>query len=150
MCYNPVTVITKLVRGHGVYDKRNNKTYLIRNKTRKNISTHFIWLKELFIYVFVIYLTELSVPQTIDSSGWIIVNDELQRMWKETVVASFKVQFRHFPGGTDENHEKSQSAVCSVSRPRFEFCASGIQDRNFAVWVNLPGNSYSLKCSNTN
>jgi hypothetical protein len=35
--------------------------------------------------------------------------NELGGMWKEVVMAEFKVLFRHFPGGTDENHEKPQS-----------------------------------------
>jgi hypothetical protein len=33
------------------------------------------------------------------------MNCELERIWKEAVVASFKVQSRHLPGGTEENHE---------------------------------------------
>jgi hypothetical protein len=37
------------------------------------------------------------------------VNDELERMWKEAVVALFKVLSRHLPGGSEENHEKPQS-----------------------------------------
>jgi hypothetical protein len=60
----------------------------------------------------------------------------------EAVVASFKVKFRHFPGGT---HENSQSGGRSVSRPRFEFCTSLTEDRNFTAWVNLPGNFYCLR-----
>jgi hypothetical protein len=34
------------------------------------------------------------------------VNDELKRMWKEAFIAEFKVLTWHFPGGTEENHEK--------------------------------------------
>jgi hypothetical protein len=37
------------------------------------------------------------------------VNDELEGMWKEAVMASFKVLFCHLPGRTEENHEKPQS-----------------------------------------
>jgi hypothetical protein len=33
------------------------------------------------------------------------VNDELERMWKEVVVAQFKVLSRLIPGRTDENYE---------------------------------------------
>jgi hypothetical protein len=38
-----------------------------------------------------------------------IVNNELERMRKEVVMAEFKVLSRHLPGGTEENHEKLQS-----------------------------------------
>jgi hypothetical protein len=31
--------------------------------------------------------------------GWKIVNDELERMWKEVVMDYFKVLFHNFPGG---------------------------------------------------
>jgi hypothetical protein len=33
------------------------------------------------------------------------MNDELERMWKEAVVAKFKILSRYFSGGTEENHE---------------------------------------------
>jgi hypothetical protein len=52
---------------------------------------------------------------TISISGYIVldesmpVSDELERMWKEAVMAYFKVLSRHFPGGTEENHEKPRS-----------------------------------------
>jgi hypothetical protein len=34
------------------------------------------------------------------SNGKMIVNDELERMWKEEIVKYFKVPFLHLPGGT--------------------------------------------------
>jgi hypothetical protein len=37
------------------------------------------------------------------------VNSELERIWKEAVVAYFKVLLRYSPGRTKENHEESQS-----------------------------------------
>jgi len=37
------------------------------------------------------------------------VNDELERMCKEAVVAKFEVLSRHLPGGTKGNHENPQS-----------------------------------------
>jgi hypothetical protein len=37
------------------------------------------------------------------------VSNELERMWKEAVVAYFKVLSLHFPGGNEENLEKPQS-----------------------------------------
>jgi hypothetical protein len=41
---------------------------------------------------------------------FIIVNDELERMWKEVAVAYFKVLSYHLLGGTEENvNQNSQS-----------------------------------------
>jgi hypothetical protein len=34
------------------------------------------------------------------------MNDELERMWNEGVVAHFKVLSQHLPEGTEENHKK--------------------------------------------
>jgi hypothetical protein len=34
------------------------------------------------------------------------VNYKLEWMWKEAVLAQFKVLLRHLPGGTEENHKK--------------------------------------------
>jgi hypothetical protein len=36
--------------------------------------------------------------------GW-QVNDELENMWKEAVVAYSNVLFKHLLGGIDKNHE---------------------------------------------
>jgi hypothetical protein len=47
------------------------------------------------------------------------MNDDIVRIWKEAVVAYFKVLSRHLPGGTDENHEELESGE-RVSWPRFE------------------------------
>jgi hypothetical protein len=38
-----------------------------------------------------------------------IVNNELERMWKEVVMSLFEVLYRYLLGGTEENHEKPQS-----------------------------------------
>jgi hypothetical protein len=37
------------------------------------------------------------------------MNNELETMWKEAVMAAFKVISWHLPRGTEENHEKPQS-----------------------------------------
>jgi hypothetical protein len=37
------------------------------------------------------------------------MNNESQKIWKEAVVDYFKVLSWHLPGGTEENHKKSQS-----------------------------------------
>jgi hypothetical protein len=42
--------------------------------------------------------------------GWSgLLNDELEGMWKETVVAWFEVQSRDLNQGPKENHERFQS-----------------------------------------
>jgi hypothetical protein len=33
------------------------------------------------------------------------MNNELERIWKEAVVASYKVLSQHLPGGTEKIHE---------------------------------------------
>jgi hypothetical protein len=35
------------------------------------------------------------------------MNNELERIWKEAVVAYFNVLSRHLPGEAEENYEKS-------------------------------------------
>jgi hypothetical protein len=37
------------------------------------------------------------------------MNNELGRIWKETVVAEFEVLSLHLPGVIEENHENLQS-----------------------------------------
>jgi hypothetical protein len=37
-----------------------------------------------------------------------IMNGDLERMWKEEVMAYFKVSSWHLPGGTEEYHKKPQ------------------------------------------
>jgi hypothetical protein len=34
--------------------------------------------------------------------------NELETMWKEVVVTCLKILPQHLPGGTKENHEKTQ------------------------------------------
>jgi hypothetical protein len=38
-------------------------------------------------------------------NGRMIVNYELERMWKEAVMACFKVLSQHMAGGTKKQHE---------------------------------------------
>jgi hypothetical protein len=38
-----------------------------------------------------------------------LMDNELEGMWKEAVVALLKVLFRHLPGGTEENYDKPQA-----------------------------------------
>jgi surfactin synthase thioesterase subunit len=44
------------------------------------------------------------------------VNDELERMWKEAVMAEFKVLSWNLPGRTEENHEKTSVRITSLVR----------------------------------
>jgi hypothetical protein len=37
------------------------------------------------------------------------MNNELEIMWKEAIVADFNVLSRHFAEGTEKNHENPQS-----------------------------------------
>jgi hypothetical protein len=53
------------------------------------------------------------------------MNDELERMWKKAAMSSFKVLSRHFPGKTEEIHEKPQSESL-VSRLIFEHGTSHV------------------------
>jgi hypothetical protein len=39
------------------------------------------------------------------------VNDELERMWKEAVVAEFNAASLHLADGTEENHKNSIRAA---------------------------------------
>jgi hypothetical protein len=41
----------------------------------------------------------------IASTDWMIVGNELERMWKEAVVVQFRALSRHFHEETEENHE---------------------------------------------
>jgi len=51
----------------------------------------------------VIYLLMLSVTKTVVLNDLFIVNIELESIWKEAVMAPFKVVFWHVPIGTEEN-----------------------------------------------
>jgi hypothetical protein len=44
------------------------------------------------------------------------VSNELERMWKEAVMASFKVLSRHFPGGTAETTKNLSQDSWSLGR----------------------------------
>jgi hypothetical protein len=45
----------------------------------------------------------------IESNDLIITNGKFEGIGKETVVAYFEALSEHFPEGTEENHERSQS-----------------------------------------
>ena len=58
----------------------------------------------LFVFLF---SDAYSSRNYVTSNGTGSVNDELGRIWKEAVVASFELQSPHMPFGTEENEEKS-------------------------------------------
>jgi hypothetical protein len=52
------------------------------------------------------YLTTLSVAETVRQRNiGLLMPNELERIWKEAVVAYIQLLPRHLPGGTGENHE---------------------------------------------
>jgi hypothetical protein len=55
------------------------------------------------LFTSVIYLLMLSVTQAVVLNDLFIVNNELERIWKEEDMAQFKVVFWHVPVGTEEN-----------------------------------------------
>jgi hypothetical protein len=61
----------------------------------------------LFIYLFVDYLTTL-LSDRLYSVGWKDDKwNKLESMWKEAVVAWFKILYRQLPGGTEKNTNTS-------------------------------------------
>jgi hypothetical protein len=68
-------------------------------------------------------------------------------MWKEAVVASFKVQFRHLPGGTDENHGKSQQNTRCLSRD--SICVPP-EYKTENLPLELPCSNIQMKINNFN
>jgi hypothetical protein len=56
-------------------------------------------------------------------------DDELKGTGRKRSWPNFKVVSRHFPGGAEGNHEKSQS-LWPVSGPRFEPGTSRIRSRS--------------------
>jgi hypothetical protein len=62
------------------------------------------------------------------------MNNELEMMWKEAVVAKF------YPRTFVERMKKTAKTTDRVvSRLRFEHNTFGIQLRSVTAWVNLPG-----------
>jgi hypothetical protein len=63
-----------------------------------------------------------------------ISNNELERIWKEAVVALFKVLSQALPGGTKENHRNLR--IVSVPA-EIQMDTSHIQVRSIAAWANF-------------
>jgi hypothetical protein len=72
-------------------------------KFSKRSQAHRSAIISRFIY-FIAYLTTLSVEAVKRPSAG-SANNELKTIWKEAAAAEFVTLFRHFPGGTEKNHE---------------------------------------------
>jgi hypothetical protein len=57
------------------------------------------------------------------------MNDELEWIWKESLVSQFNVLSRYLTGGTEENHENPQPCY-PVSALRLEVETSEYQTGN--------------------
>jgi hypothetical protein len=62
-----------------------------------------------YLFIYSLFNDAFIISDYIASNERMIVNNELESMWKEAVMAQFKVLSRHLPGGTDEIHEKPRS-----------------------------------------
>jgi hypothetical protein len=56
-------------------------------------------------------LTALSETQTIQPNDYTVVNNKLEKTWKEAVAEYFMVQTFNLSAGTEKNQEKSQGRV---------------------------------------
>jgi hypothetical protein len=74
-------------------------------------------------YLFTVYLTTLSVLESVASDDWKI----LERICMEAVVTKFKVLSRHLSSGCEENY---RNLMITVSGPRLDFGTSWVQSRN--------------------
>jgi hypothetical protein len=66
---------------------------------------------------------------------WTELNDEMETIWKEAVVAKFEGTVRSLPGETDRNHELQSGQL--VSQPTAKGGISQTEVTSHAVWVNL-------------
>jgi hypothetical protein len=66
-----------------------------------------------------VYLTTLSVAQSVQRRiiEWLI-NSKLGQIWKQVVVAKYKVQSRHVRRGTEDNHENWIAGLRAETRTR--------------------------------
>jgi len=55
------------------------------------------------LFTSVIYFLMLSVTKTVVLNDLFIVNNEWERIWKEAVMAQFKVVFWHVSVGTEKD-----------------------------------------------
>jgi hypothetical protein len=55
------------------------------------------------------------------------VNNELERMWKESFMAYFKILPQNLSGGTEENHEKPVGIVGVPAKTQTEHLLNASQ-----------------------
>jgi hypothetical protein len=89
------------------------------------VSTITISWLTLFRVIIAIYYANRATDSVYDMTA---VKNELERMWNAAAMAYVKLLSRYLSGGTEESQENLQSEE-SVSRPRFEFVASGMDVR---------------------
>jgi hypothetical protein len=77
--------------------------------------------KSNYLFMCSIFNDAVSNSGYIAFNEWLLVNDEMEWMWKEAIVAYFMIQFQHLAGDTEGKSRKS-----SVFRPRFEMGTSGM------------------------
>jgi hypothetical protein len=82
-----------------------------------------------------VYLTTLSVIEIMlcQMVAW-LVNNELERIWMEVVVAQFQVLSWYSPTGAEENRKKHHSAY-SAYQLRFKLGTFLMQVRNTTAWA---------------
>jgi hypothetical protein len=61
-----------------------------------------------------VHLTMFSVARVTQFRMIGQVNNELQRIWKEAFSHNFEELSRHFPGGTKEHHERTESGLTGL------------------------------------
>jgi hypothetical protein len=61
------------------------------------------------LFIFIVYVTLLSVTDIVALNKRLMVNNELERLWKEVVVVCCKVLSQNLRGVTEDNHGKPQS-----------------------------------------
>jgi hypothetical protein len=88
------------------------------------------------LYLFMLYLSTLSAAQTIIALNARINKIRLAWMWKEIVVAYFKVLSWYSPGRSVKDHKNPQSGW-SLSLQRSEPGNPYMQIRNVIIWSNL-------------
>jgi hypothetical protein len=109
--------------GNGIVDQRNSffnyllqtHTHTHKRKTRPvvskindmNMSLFKFCISLLYglIYLFIYFFIYLLFIWWC----WVDENSEFERMWKETIMAQFKLLTWNMPRGTEENHENSLS-----------------------------------------
>jgi hypothetical protein len=95
------------------------------------------------IFLYIIHLTALLLVRKVQRRmlRWLI-NNALERAWKEVTVTNFEVLSWHCPKRTEENHETlAQNSVPIEIQNGYIPNMS----KNLTAWANVIGNIY-LKC----